>query len=173
MLDIRWIREKPQALVDALVKRGQPSDVARSTVDDLIARDEARRTHVSKLQEAQERRNAASKEIGNAMRNKDMELAERLKEEVGEIKSFIQGGEAEERRLDKELDDALAVIPNVPLADVPVGEDERGNVELRKIGRPRERVNWMREHFEIGEGLGMMDFERAAKLSGARFTVLR
>ncbi len=173
MLDIRWIREKPQALVDALVKRGQPSDVARSTVDDLIARDEARRTHVSRLQEAQERRNAASKEIGNAMRNKDMELAERLKEEVGEIKSFIQGGEAEERRLDKELDDALAVIPNVPLADVPVGEDERGNVELRKIGQPRERTNWMREHFEIGEGLGMMDFERAAKLSGARFTVLR
>ncbi len=81
MLDIRWICEKPQALVDALVKRGQPSDVARSTVDGLIARDEARRTHVSKLQEVQERRNAASKEIGNAMRNKDMELAERLKEE--------------------------------------------------------------------------------------------
>ncbi len=173
MLDIRWIREKPQALVDALIKRGQSSDVARSTVDDLIAKDEARRTHVSSLQEAQERRNAASKEIGNAMRNKDMELAERLKAEVGEIKAFIQGGEAEERRLDKELDDALAVIPNVPLADVPVGEDERGNIELRKIGQPRERANWTREHFEIGEGLGMMDFERAAKLSGARFTVLR
>jgi seryl-tRNA synthetase len=173
MLDIRWIREKPQALVDALVKRGQPSDVARSTVDDLIAKDEARRTHVSSLQEAQERRNAASKEIGNAMRNKDMALAERLKEEVGEIKAFIQGGEAEERRLDKELDDALAVIPNVPLDDVPFGEDERSNVELRKVGQVRERANWTREHFEIGEGLGMMDFERAAKLSGARFTVLR
>lgn len=173
MLDIRWIREKPQALVDALVKRGQPSDVARSTVDDLIAKDEARRTHVSSLQEAQERRNAASKEIGNAMRNKDMALAERLKEEVGEIKAFIQGGEAEERRLDKELDDALAVIPNVPLDDVPLGEDERSNVELRKVGQVRERANWTREHFEIGEGLGMMDFERAAKLSGARFTVLR
>ncbi|BCH33083.1 serine--tRNA ligase [Mesorhizobium sp. L-8-10] len=173
MLDIRWIRENPQALVDALVKRGQPSDVARSTVDDLVARDEARRTHVSRLQEAQERRNAASKEIGNAMRNKDMALAERLKEEVGEIKAFIQGGEAEERRLDKELDDALAVIPNIPLDDVPVGEDERGNVELRKVGQPRERANWTREHFEIGEALGMMDFERAAKLSGARFTVLR
>ncbi|BCH25238.1 serine--tRNA ligase [Mesorhizobium sp. L-8-3] len=173
MLDIRWIRENPQALVDALVKRGQPSEVARSTVDDLVARDEARRTHVSRLQEAQERRNAASKEIGNAMRNKDMALAERLKEEVGEIKAFIQGGEAEERRLDKELDDALAVIPNIPLDDVPVGEDERGNVELRKVGQPRERANWTREHFEIGEALGMMDFERAAKLSGARFTVLR
>jgi seryl-tRNA synthetase len=173
MLDIRWIRENPQALVNALVKRGHPSDVAQSTVDELIGKDEARRAHVSKLQEAQERRNAASKEIGNAMRNKDMALAEKLKEEVGEIKAFIQSGEAEERRLDKDLDDALAVIPNVPLEDVPVGEDERSNVELRKVGHVRERPNWTKEHFEIGEALGMMDFERAAKLSGARFTVLK
>ncbi len=172
MLDIRWIRENPKALVDALVKRGQPSDVAQATVDELVARDEARREHVSKLQLAQERRNAASKEIGNAMRNKDMALAERLKEEVGEIKTFIQGGEAEERRLDGELDYALAIVPNVPLDTVPVGEDEHGNVEVRRIGEPR-RTNAAKEHWEIGEAMGLMDFERAAKLSGARFTVLK
>lgn len=173
MLDIKWIRDNPQALVDALVKRGQPSDVARSTVEDVIAKDEARREHISSLQEAQERRNAASKEIGNAMRNKDMALAERLKEEVGTIKAFIQGGEAEERRLDSALYDALAILPNIPLDGVPVGEDERDNVEIRKAGTVRERPNWVKEHFEIGEALGLMDFERAARLSGARFTVLK
>lgn len=173
MLDIRWIRENPKALVDALVKRGQSPEAAEATVDDLVAKDEARREHVSKLQQSQERRNAASKEIGNAMRNGDMALAERLKEEVGEIKAFIQGGEAEERRLDAELDYALAVVPNVPLDTVPVGEDERGNVEVRRIGEPPQRANWTREHYEIGEALGLMDFERAAKLSGARFTVLK
>ncbi len=172
MLDIRWIRENPKALVDALVKRGQSPETAQATVDDLVARDEARREHVSKLQQAQERRNAASKEIGNAMRNKDMALAERLKEEVGEIKTFIQGGEAEERRLDGELDYALAIVPNVPLDTVPVGEDEHGNVEVRRVGEPR-RINAAREHWEIGEAMGLMDFERAAKLSGARFTVLK
>ncbi|MGI6852969.1 serine--tRNA ligase [Mesorhizobium sp. 1B3] len=173
MLDIKWIRDNPQVLVEALVKRGQPSDVARSTVEDVIARDEGRRNHISQLQEAQERRNAASKEIGNAMRNKDMALAEKLKEEVGAIKAFIQGGEAEERRLDKALFDALAVLPNVPLNDVPVGADEDDNVEIRKVGEVRQRPNWAKEHFEIGETLGLMDFESAAKLSGARFTVLK
>jgi seryl-tRNA synthetase len=173
MLDIKWIRDNPQVLVEALVKRGQPSDAARSSVEDVIAGDEARRNHISQLQEAQERRNAVSKEIGNAMRNKDMALAEKLKEEVGAIKAFIQGGEAEERRLDKALFDALAVLPNVPLDDVPVGEDEHSNIEIRKVGTLRERPNWVKEHFEIGESLGLMDFESAAKLSGARFTVLK
>lgn len=173
MLDIRWIRENPNALVDALVRRGQPADVAQSTVDDIVAKDEARREHISKLQQSQERRNAASKEIGNAMRSGDMALAERLKEEVSQIKAFIQGGEAEERRLDAELDYALAIVPNVPLDSVPVGKNEHDNVEVRRVGEVSQRPNWTREHYEIGEALGMMDFERAVKLSGARFTVLK
>jgi seryl-tRNA synthetase len=173
MLDIKWIRENPKALAAALVKRGQSPDAAQATVDDLIARDEARRAHLGKLQEMQERRNAASKEIGNAMRAGDSALAEKLKAEVGEIKGFLSGAEADERRLDKELDDALAVIPNIPLDDVPVGKDESGNVEKRKVGKVPPRPNWVKEHFEIGEKLGMMDFERAAKLSGSRFTVLK
>ncbi len=172
MLDIKWIRENPQTLIDALQKRSWSSEEAGSTVDDLIARDEARRAHVAKLQEAQERRNAASKEIGKAMGAKDTALAEKLKAEVAEIKGFIQSGEATERELDKALNDALAVLPNVPFDDVPVGEDENDNVELRKVGKVPQRPNWVREHFEIGEKLGMMDFERAAKLSGSRFTVL-
>jgi seryl-tRNA synthetase len=173
MLDIRWIRENPQALVEALVKRSWSQADAQSTVDDIIARDEARRAHLGRLQEAQERRNSASKEIGKALSTKDAELAEKLKAEVAEIKSFIQGGEAEERRLDEALEGILAVIPNVPLDDVPVGKDEHDNVEVHKVGKLAMRPNWVKEHFEVGEALGLMDFERAAKLSGSRFTILR
>ncbi len=173
MLDIKWIRENPKALADALLRRSWPDGEAQSTVEAVIAADEARRAHLSGLQQAQERRNAASREIGNAMRSGDAALAETLKAEVAEIKGFIQNGEAEERRLDKELNDLLAVLPNVPLDDVPKGRDEHDNVELRKVGRVPPRPNWAREHFEIGEALGLMDFESAAKLSGARFTVLR
>jgi seryl-tRNA synthetase len=170
MLDIRWIRENPDLLVRALMSRGSGEQAAQAVVDDLIARDEARRSHLVELQQKQERRNQASKEIGNAMRNGDMELAER-KQEVADIKGFIQSGEATERTLDKALEDALAVVANIPLPDVPVGADEKDNIELRRVGEPR-RMDWAKEHFEIGEALGMMDFERAARLSGSRFTVL-
>ncbi|MBZ9710514.1 serine--tRNA ligase [Mesorhizobium sp. ESP7-2] len=173
MLDIKWIRDNPKALVEALVKRSWSSEEAQSTVDDLITRDEARREHVTELQTKQERRNAASKEIGNAMRSGDAALAAKLKAEVGEIKTFIQNGEARERELDKALNDALAVLPNVPLDDVPVGKDEHDNVVRHIVGKAPTRPNWVKEHFEIGEALGMMDFERAAKLSGSRFTVLK
>jgi seryl-tRNA synthetase len=178
MLDIKWIRENPQALVAALEKRPSYAGSAQSTVDDLIAKDEARREHLTELQARQERRNAASKEIGNAMRDKNMARAEELKAEVAEIKSFIQNGEARERELDKALDDALAVLPNVPLDDVPMGADEHDNVEVHRFGeeliaaRQPRMGNKPKEHFEIGERLGQMDFERAAKLSGSRFTVL-
>ncbi|MHA6685492.1 serine--tRNA ligase [Mesorhizobium sp. A556] len=179
MLDIKWIRDNPKVLVEALEKRFWSTGDAQSTVDDLIAKDEARREHLTRLQSSQERRNAASKEIGNAMRNGDAALAEKLKSEVGEIKEFIQNGEARERELDKALNDALAVLPNVPLEEVPVGKDEHANVERRRFGddliakRQPRMGNKPKEHFELGEALGMMDFERAAKLSGSRFTVLK
>ncbi|MGE3306188.1 MAG: serine--tRNA ligase, partial [Rhizobiaceae bacterium] len=173
MLDIRWIRENPQALAAALSKRPSYADKARATVDDLIAKDEARRAHVAALQTAQERRNAASKEIGKAMAAKDAATADALKAEVADLKGFIQSGETKERELDKALNDALAVLPNIPLDDVPVGKDEHDNVETRKVGTIKTRPNWVKEHFELGEAMGLMDFERAAKLSGARFTVLK
>src|SRR5690606_26941835 len=171
MLDIKWIRENQQALAEALEKRGQSADSARSIVADLIARDEARRTHLTKLQDAQARQNAASKEIGKAMAAKDLELAEKLKGEVAELKAFVQSGEATGRELDRALTEALAVVPNVPLDDVPVGKDETDNIEIRRFGDPRQGEAF-KEHFELGEALGFMDFARAAKLSGSRFTVL-
>jgi seryl-tRNA synthetase len=172
MLDIRWIRDNPQALADALVRRGWSAQDASAAVEDVVARDEARRGHLTELQQSQERRNQASKEIGNAMRAGDMARAEALKAEVGQIKAFIQNGEARERELDRALADALAVLPNVPLAGVPSGRDEHDNVELRRVGEPR-RLNAAKEHWELGEAMGLMDFERAAKISGARFTVLK
>ena len=171
MLDIKWIRENPQALAKALEKRGWDSSAASGEVDKVIERDDARRAHLTELQEKQERRNAASKEIGNAMRAGDSAKAETLKAEVADIKAFVQAGEARERELDQELEAALAVLPNIPLDDVPPGKDESDNVEVRRVGR-RNEWNWAKEHFEIGEALGQMDFERAAKLSGSRFTVL-
>lgn len=171
MLDIKWIRENPQALVDVLEKRGQSSEAARSTVESIVAKDEARRAHLTSLQDAQARQNAISKEIGKAMAAKDLALAESLKAEVAELKAFVQSGEGAARELDKAFNDAVAVIPNVPLEDVPIGRDEADNVELRRYGNAKQ-MEWAKEHFEIGEALGLMDFERAAKLSGARFTVL-
>ncbi len=168
MLDIKWIRENPQALDDALARRG-----AAPQAEALIALDEQRRSHISRLQALQERRNAASKEIGKAMGQKDLETAEKLKAEVATIKDELQAGEATERELNAKLNDALAVIPNIPLDDVPAGADENDNVEIRKVGRRPEFSFAPKEHYELGEALGLMDFEAAAKLSGARFTVLK
>lgn len=168
MLDIKWIRENPEALDNALAKRGSES---RSS--ELIALDEKRREHVGKVQAAQERRNAASKEIGKAMAEKDAETADRLKAEVGELKAFLTEAEETERRLIKELNDALSTLPNIPGDDVPLGEDEAGNVEIRRIGNQRNFSFEPKEHYELGEALGFMDFERAAKIAGSRFTVLK
>lgn len=167
MLDIKWIRENPEALDAALAKRG-----ADAQAQQLIALDEARRSHVGQLQALQERRNAASKEIGKAMASKDQARADSLKAEVASIKDELQAGEAKERELDEALKHALSVLPNIPLDDVPVGKDESDNVEVRVSGQKPELAFEPKEHFELGEALGMMDFERAAKMSGARFTIL-
>ncbi|WP_336056614.1 serine--tRNA ligase [Nitratireductor sp. CH_MIT9313-5] len=171
MLDIKWIRENPQSLEQALVKRGAQADEASSLVRSVLEADEARRSHLTKLQDAQSRQKMISKEIGQAMGAGDKEKAEALKAEVGELKRFVQEGEAAERELDANLLNILAGIPNVPLEDVPVGADEGDNIEIRRFGEPAQ-LDAAKEHYELGEALGLMDFERAAKLSGARFTVL-
>src|SRR5688572_22406075 len=121
MLDVRWIRENPEALADALTRRGQSSEAAQAVVDAILRADEERRAHLGRLQEKQERRNAASKEIGNAMRAGVATRAEQLKTEIADIKAFIQDGERVERENDRALTDQLAVVPNLPLPDVPVG----------------------------------------------------
>ncbi|MEM9471720.1 MAG: serine--tRNA ligase, partial [Pseudomonadota bacterium] len=168
MFDIRWIRENADAFDAGLALRGTEPHAAR-----LIELDEARRAHLQKLQDAQSRRNSASKEIGQAMGAGDTEKAEALKAEVGDLKTVIQSGEDEERRIDEELNDILSSLPNLPLAEVPSGNDEADNVEVRRVGDVKPLGFEAKQHFEIGEALGLMDFETAAKMSGARFTVLR
>ncbi len=168
MFDIKWIRENPEAFDAGLKKRGLAPQSA-----ELIALDEARRAHVTKLQEAQARRNAASKEIGKAKAAKDEALAEKLMAEVAALKDELAKGEEAERALDAKLRDALSVIPNLPLSDVPLGKDEKDNVEVRKVGAPPKLDFQPKQHFDIGEGLGLMDFATAAKISGARFVVLK
>ena len=171
MLDIKWIRENQDAFVAALKNRG--ADAPEETLNQILRLDEQRRATIQKLQEAQARRNAASKEIGNAKASKDEATAKRLMDEVAALKSSIQEGEAAEKRLDDELRNLLAGIPNTPADDVPVGPDETANVELRKVGRPPKFDFQPKQHFELGEALGLMDFETAAKLSGSRFVVLK
>ena len=168
MHDIKLIRENPQAFDQALINRGKSP-----LSSDLLAIDERRRQHLTRLQDAQARQNAASKEIGKAKASKDEAKAQSLMTEVAELKAFIQAGEAEERTIEAELEAALAGIPNVPEADVPVGRDEHDNVEIRKVGTPRSFNYAPKQHFELGEALGMMDFETATKVSGARFVFLK
>jgi seryl-tRNA synthetase len=167
MLDIKWIRDNPEALDAALAKRG-----AEPLSASLIALDEKRRSVVQALQDMQSRRNAASKEIGAAMGQKDMALADKLKAEVAHLKDTMPAAEEDERRLNAELSDALSRIPNIPHDDVPVGRDENDNVVTRVTGQKPGWNHPAKEHYEIGEALGYMDFERATKLSGSRFTVL-
>ncbi|MBB3523022.1 serine--tRNA ligase [Rhizobium redzepovicii] len=167
MLDIKWIRENPEALDAALAKRG-----AEPLAQNLVALDEKRRSAVQKAQDLLSRRNLASKEIGAALSQKNGELAEKLKVEVAELKAMLPMVEEEDRQLTAELNDALSRIPNIPFDDVPVGKDEHDNVVTRIVGEKPLWNHTPKEHFEIGEALGYMDFERAAKLSGSRFTVL-
>jgi seryl-tRNA synthetase len=170
MHDIRVIRDNPKAFDEGLARRW-----LEPRADSLIALDETRRAAILELQKAQERRNAASKEIGAAMAKKDAAAANDLRAEVAGLKATLPELEAAEREAGAALNEALAAIPNLPLAEVPLGKDENDNVEARRHGAPPKFPDGFKpkEHFEIGEALGLMDFDAAAKLSGARFVVLK
>ncbi|WP_029057173.1 serine--tRNA ligase [Stappia stellulata] len=168
MFDIKWIRNNTAAFDAAMGRRGLPPQAAQ-----LIALDDERRAHVAALQDAQERRNAASKEIGKAKASGDDAGAQALIDEVAKIKQFIHDGEEVERELTSRMVDALSVLPNMPLDDVPDGADESANVELRRIGTPRAYDFTPKEHFEVGAAEAGMSFERAGRMSGARFVLLQ
>jgi seryl-tRNA synthetase len=172
MLDLKWIRENPTAFDAGLKRRGlEPLSGA------VLKLDEQRRANTKALQDVQARRNAASKEIGKAKgKGGDSAKAEALMTEVAALKDKLAAGEARERELDEQMRALLASIPNLLMPDVPDGKDETQNEEIRKWGKPRDFKKEgfaPKQHFEIGEALGLMDFEAAAKMSGARFTVLK
>jgi seryl-tRNA synthetase len=174
MHDIRWIRDNPAEYDRALNRRPFDDESKKQfSSANLLALDEERRKAIQHFEQAQARRNAASKEIGQAMAKKDNATAERLKAEVFEFKSSIPKLEERVKQAEKKLNDVLATIPNLPLDEVPDGADEHGNVEHHRFGAKRDYAFKPKQHFELGEALGMMDFETAAKLSGARFVVLK
>ncbi|HET7804219.1 MAG TPA: serine--tRNA ligase [Pseudolabrys sp.] len=168
MYDIKWIREHPDAFDRGLKRRG-----LEPLSKKLVALDERRRAAITRFEQAQARHNAASKEIGDAKKAKDDAKASKLMAEVAEIKTSLPAMEEEQKLLAAALDKELAQIPNIPLDDVPDGADASGNVEHHAFGKKRDYAFKPRQHFDLGEALGQMDFELAAKLSGARFVVLQ
>jgi seryl-tRNA synthetase len=198
MLDIKWIRDNPDALGRALRDRGwlpdeallgklgdrsdgvagaidgagDPDEKRRAFVAAVLEVDHERRDLIQKAETAQQKRNAASAEIGKAKAKKDEARAAELMAQVADLKGVLQKAEEQRKAAEATLDDVLALIPNVPLEDVPVGVDERANVEYRRFGL-RPALNNAKQHDELGEAMGQMDFATAAKLSGARFVVLK
>jgi seryl-tRNA synthetase len=168
MHDIKWIRDNPEAFDRALKRRGLPPESKR-----LIEVDERRRAAITKAEQALARRNAISKDIGEAKKRKDEAAAAKLMAEMAALKESIPGLEQVAKQVEGELHKALAQIPNLPLDDVPDGKDPADNVEHHRFGKPREFAFEPQQHFDLGESLGQMDFETAAKLSGARFVVLK
>jgi len=174
MHDIKAIRDDRDGFVKALARRPAYRDSAAAEAEKLLAADRDLRDLLVRLQTMQARRNEASKLIGQAKQKKDEAQASALMAEVAGLKDDIQKDEGEQRELESKLRDLLAVLPNLPAADAPDGADENANlpVPARAFGEPRKVAN-PKQHFELGEALGQMDFERAAKVSGARFVYLK
>jgi seryl-tRNA synthetase len=168
MHDIKWIRDNPDAFDRGLARRGLPPEA-----DKLLAIDERRRAAIQKAEAALARRNVVSREIGAAKKSNEEAAAQALMAEVARLKEEIPALEALEKQISKELDDALAQIPNLPLAEVPDGKDTSDNVEHHHFGAKRNYGFTPQQHFDLGEALGQMDFETAAMLSGARFVILK
>jgi seryl-tRNA synthetase len=168
MHDIKWIRDNPDAFDAGLKRRGlEPQSSS------LLAIDEKRRAAIMASEQALARRNSASKEIGDAKKTKDDARASKLMAEVAELKATLPQLEAAAKAADEELAAALAGIPNLPLDEVPDGVDEHGNVQRHVFGAVRNYAFTPKPHDDLGHALGAMDFETAAKLSGARFVVLK
>ena len=164
MLALNLIREKPEVVREALDRRGED----QSPLDRVLELDERRRTILTSSEALRARRNQVSKELSR-MQEKPPEVIAEMREVGADIKGF----EGEIKAVDEELDLLLLQLPNIPLRDVPDGEDETGNVEVKMVGNPPTFDFEPRPHWEIGESLGIMDFERGVKISGSRFYVLK
>jgi seryl-tRNA synthetase len=168
MHDIKAIRDNPHAFDAGLARRG-----LAALSPGLLLLDAEKRQVQNSLQDMQNRRNALSKTVGEAMKAGDKVLAESIKAEVAGLKDAMAKAEDDERTLTTRLHDALAAIPNIPLDEVPDGSDEHGNVEVRRWGTPPGHNFEPRQHFDVGETLKLMDFEAAARMAGARFVVTK
>lgn len=167
MQDIRWIRENAEIFDQGLVNRGLEPQSAL-----LIELDDKRKTAISALQDIQSKRNALSREIAEAKRNKEETKAQELQAQVSQLKDEMPVLEQAEREVVTELETKLSAIPNTPRAEVPVGKDEQDNQLKSAFGTPAS-FSSPKQHFELGEALGLMDFDAASKMSGSRFVVLK
>lgn len=168
MHDIRFIRENPAAFDEGLKRRG-----LNAMSKEILGLDQDWRTATQRLQEMQSLRNDASKKIGQAKAAKNEAEAQRLMAEVAALKEEVPAIELRVRESEEALNELLSTIPNLPAADVPNGPDETANKEIRRVGQPRAMNFAAKQHFDIGEALKLMDFENAAKMSGARFVLLK
>ncbi|HSI89265.1 MAG TPA: serine--tRNA ligase [Pyrinomonadaceae bacterium] len=168
MLDLNFVRENLDAVRTALDNRNFPPDV----LDEFAALDETRRRVIGESDSINQQRNAASKEIGGLMKAGEREAAEAKKAEVAGLKERQSELETERDKAEARMRDLLANLPNIPAADVPVGADETANVEIRKWGKPRKFNFEIKDHVDLGEALGILDFERAVKIAGSRFAIL-
>ena len=169
MLDIKLIRTKPDYVKERLATRDK---VYAKMIDELLDIDEERRSIIKEVEQIKAEKNKLSKEIGQLFREGKKEEAEKAKEEVHAKNKKIEQLEKELKEIESRFNRLLLSIPNIPHPTVPVGEDEEDNVEVRRWGEPRKFDFEPVPHWEIGEKLGILDFERGAKLSGSRFTVM-
>ncbi|MBS27413.1 MAG: serine--tRNA ligase [Alphaproteobacteria bacterium] len=168
MFDLKWIRENPGALDRSLQRRGETG-----VSEKVLELDAQRRAAQTRLQDMQQRRNTASKEIGAAMKDDRADEAEGLKAEVASLKDEMGAVEGEEKAASDALNNLLSGLPNILDEDVPDGANEDDNLEIRTVGEPPAYDFDPKEHFDIGEALGLMDFEVAAELAGSRFVILK
>ncbi|VAW15109.1 Seryl-tRNA synthetase [hydrothermal vent metagenome] len=168
MFDIKWIRTNSDEFDISMVKRGLGPQAQK-----LIALDDDRRKTIAALNDLQEKRNSSSRQIGHAKASGDEEKAQKLLAEVSNLRAKVQEGEEQQRIQTQALNDAMLQLPNLLASDVPEGKDENDNVEFHKFLAPTQFDFTPKEHYELGEALGQMDFETAARISGSRFVVLK
>ena len=167
MFDIKFIRENPDAFDAGLARRGVEPRAA-----EILVLDKEARKYTEVLNDLQTKRNTASKAIGAAKAKGDEDEFNRLRAEVDAIKTQMPTAEAEQKKKLDAIREILSGVPNIPADDTPDGEDEAANVEIRRWGEPLT-LNNAQEHFDLGEGLGMMDFETAAKMSGVSLRIAK
>ncbi len=169
MLDIKLIRSNPEYVKERLATRDK---VYADKIDELLILDKERREVIAEVEKLKAEKNKLSKEIGKLYKEGKREEAEKLKEEVNSKNKKIESLEKELKEIESRFKNLLLTIPNIPHPSVPIGEDENDNVEIRRWGEPRKFSFEPKPHWEIGEKLGILDFERGAKLSGSRFTIM-
>tara|TARA_B100000315_G_scaffold252799_1_gene290328 strand:+ start:152 stop:1426 length:1275 start_codon:yes stop_codon:yes gene_type:complete len=165
MFDVKWVRENPDSFDSGLARRGIAPKAAA-----LVDLDQRRRKLIASTQELQEQRNQVSKQVGAS--KKLGESVETLVGQVVALKARLRDSERELRKIERDIQSFLLQLPNLPEGEVPDGEDGTSNVEVRRVGKPREYDFAAKQHFDLGETLGQMDFDAAAQMAGARFVVV-